>query len=247
MVARRNEKLAKRNPDRIEKQIDDLKAITDGGGNLTKHEEQVLEGLERDLKEVKKARDALGDKAPTFSQSGGPRRDGRGDGAIGKRRRDADNAESTDEDVPEDVKNIPMPRDTPPPIPKEILDEWYAKRRARRRNPNLEPLGEKAGEREEKKPAPAVEVKTVYEAKPVIRDLRKEAASAFVPAVVRMKIDKAKGLTGLVEPEDADRLEEEGYIKPSGGSGQPLHSNVDSSHSVLPRKVAVEEVEDEDG
>ncbi|KAK8099208.1 uncharacterized protein PG998_012449 [Apiospora kogelbergensis] len=241
-TARRNEKLAKRNPERIQKQVDDLKKITASGGKLTKHEESVLESLEADLKAVKKAREALGDKAPTFGRDGPRHGQGR-DGVLGKRRRDAEEASSSDSDVPDDVKSIPMPRDTPPPIPKEMMDQWYAKRRAKRTNPNETPLG---GDKERRAPgqeqtqtqatrAPPVEVKAVYEAKPVIRDLRKEAVSAFMPAAVRMKIDKGKGQGGLLEPEEADRLEAEGYLKSTNPSNNPG-----------PLTATVEDVEDED-
>jgi len=259
LQARRNEKLATRNPDRIQKQIDDLKAIKDGGGKLTSHEEQALEALEKDLKAVKKAREALGDKAPTFSHHHGsrPGHDGPGGGVLGKRRRDNDEASSSDSDIPEDVKKIPMPRDTPPPIPKEVLDEWYAKRRARRAahatNANQEPLGEGKGERDvgqrRSQSAAPVEAKTVYEAKPVIRDLRKEAVSAFVPTVVKMKLDKVKGQGGLMEPEEADRLEKEGYL--AGGIGGPSSSSgmkmdVEGPDAPAPRRVMVEDVDDEE-
>jgi hypothetical protein len=167
----------------------------------------VLDGLEKELRAVKKAREALGDRAPALSKGGwGPRSDG---GVLGKRRRGGEDASSSEEDVDEDVKRIPMPRDTPPPIPKEVLDEWYAKRRARRaaQNPNDTPLGG------EKKTQAPVEAKTVYEAAPVVRDLKKEAVTAFVPTSVRMKMSKGKGEGGLMEPEEADRLEREGYLK----------------------------------
>ncbi|KXX73489.1 Protein saf1 [Madurella mycetomatis] len=221
--ARRNEKLAKRNPDRIQKQIDDLKALKEGGGKLTAHEEQALEALEKDLKAVKKAREALGDSAPKFGH-GPPRQGQRSDGVLGKRRRDAEDTSSSESDVPDDVRNIPMPRDTPPPIPKEILDEWYAKRRAKR-NANQEPVAERRPE-SEKPAAPLVEAKTVYEAKPVVRDLRKEAGR-------------------LLEPEEADQLEKEGYLRTSGTvRSQPEQMQIDSD--VGARKVTVEEVEDED-
>lgn len=145
-----------------------------------------------------------------------------------------------------------MPRDTPPPIPKDVLDEWYAKRRARRAatgNANHEPLGEgKGANREQRRsepPVAPVEVKTVYEAKPVVRDLKKEAVSAFMPATVRMKIEKGKGQGGLLEPEEADQLEKEGYLQPQGissseetKSGQHLDSTS--------RRAMVEDAEDED-
>ncbi|KAI1379129.1 WW domain binding protein 11-domain-containing protein [Hypoxylon crocopeplum] len=236
VAARRNEKLGKRNPERIQKQIEDLKKITSSGGKLTKHEESVLEGLERDLKSVVKAREVLGDRAPSFGRSGGFRDDGQGNsGVLGKRRRGGDDA-SSDSDVPDDVKNIPMPRDTPPPVPKEILDKWYAKRRAAR-NANDTPLGDR--NRQAPPPAP-VESKTVYEAKPVVRDLRKEAVSAFMPTAVRMKMEKSKGQGGLMEPEEADRLEREGYLKSTA-----VRDDKSDPTTAGPQKVSMEEVEED--
>ncbi|KAI1427336.1 WW domain binding protein 11-domain-containing protein [Xylaria sp. FL1777] len=239
-TARRNEKLAKRNPEKLQKQVDDLKQITASGGKLTTHEQSVLDGLERDLKAVLKAREALGDRAPTFGRSG-PRPDGQDGRILGKRRRGFEDASSGDDDVPDDVKSIPMPRDTPPPIPKEVLDKWYAKRRAAR-NANDTPLGDRAGRpshQEEATPAP-IEVKTVYEAKPMVRDLQKEAISAFVPNAVRMKLDKSKGLGSLMDPEEADRLEKEGYLKVAPETHTGAASTARSRH------VTMEEVEDED-
>ncbi|KAF5512160.1 Protein saf1 [Colletotrichum aenigma] len=235
--SQRNEKLARRNPERIQKQIDDLKAITTGGGKLSRHEEQVLDGLEKELRAVKKAREALGDKAPSFSR--GYHRDGDSSGGVlGKRRRNDDELTS-DEDVPDEVKRIPMPRDTPPPIPKEVLDKWYAKRRARRQAEQAERNeNEKSDEKEKKTPTPAPEAKTVYEAKPMVRNLQKEAVAAFVPTAVRMKLDKGKGQGGLMEPEEADRLEREGYLKTDTATEETEPSG--------PRKVMMEEVDDDD-
>ncbi|KAH0438937.1 WW domain binding protein 11 [Colletotrichum camelliae] len=232
--SQRNEKLARRNPERIQKQIDDLKAITTGGGKLSRHEEQVLDGLEKELRAVKKAREALGDKAPSFGR--GYHRDGDSSGGVlGKRRRNDDELTS-DEDVPDEVKRIPMPRDTPPPIPKEVLDKWYAKRRARRQAEQAERNeNEKSEEKEKKTSTPAPEPKTVYEAKPMVRNLQKEAVAAFVPTAVRMKLDKGKGQGGLMEPEEADRLEREGYLK-----------TATATEETGPRKVMMEEVEDDD-
>ncbi|KAK2738727.1 ww domain binding protein 11 [Colletotrichum kahawae] len=232
--SQRNEKLARRNPERIQKQINDLKAITTGGGKLSRHEEQVLDGLEKELRAVKKAREALGDKAPSFGR--GYNRDGDSSGGVlGKRRRNDDELTS-DEDVPDEVKRIPMPRDTPPPIPKEVLDKWYAKRRARRQAEQAERNeNEKSEEKEKKTSTPAPEPKTVYEAKPMVRNLQKEAVAAFVPTAVRMKLDKGKGQGGLMEPEEADRLEREGYLK-----------TAIATEETGPRKVMMEEVEDDD-
>jgi hypothetical protein len=190
---------------------------------------------------------------------------------LGKRRRDGESSES-DSDVPEDVKSIPMPRDTPPPIPKDVLDKWYAARRERMglnnnsrgagsqgTSANRMPLGENARDfgggnaTSEEKPAERrvpVESKTVYEAKPILRDLRKEAV-AFVPAAVRVKMEKGKGIGGLVEPEEADKLEREGYMGTArlgeeGESGH-LEGNDDYSRAETSRAAFMEEVEDEDG
>lgn len=219
---------------------------------------------------MKKARETLGDAAPRFSS--GHRGDGegrggfggRGGGVLGKRRRDE--GESSEEDVPEDVKSIPMPRDTPPPIPKEILDKWYQRRRERMghtnngsgggrgTNANNTPLGDNArvpgGEWTNTVNKPVAEAKTVYEAKPIVRDLRKEAVS-FVPAAVRAKLDKSKGVGGLVEPEEADRLEKAGYMKVRSLSERSGSADIEgketSSVQASSRAVMMEEVEDEDG
>jgi hypothetical protein len=265
LQARRNEKLAQRNPNRLKEQIATLKAIVESGGKLTQLEEQSLESLERDLKAIEKARKALGDKAPTFNNRGG------GDGKVlGKRRREEDEVESDDSDVPEDVRRIPMPRDTPPPIPKPILDEWWAKRRAKRSKEqeqsgrgrgegggngggggaNAMPLGRDrgiGGGREETSTTPTptpttvAEPKVVYEAKPIVRDLRKEAVSAFVPTAVRMKMQKTQGVGGLMEPDEADRLEREGYLKTA--SGVP---DAAAAGDAQRRTVTMEEVDDDE-
>lgn len=255
--ARRNEKLSKRNPERIQQQIDELKALKESGGRFTNVEAQSLEALEKDLKAVKKARETLGDQAPSFSR-GGPRQ---GDsGVLGKRRRDADDASSSDSDVPDEVRRIPMPRDTPPPIPKEILDEWWAKRRARRNaagnnsnkgtNANQEPLGEGRGHGTREQAPVVAEARTVYEAKPMVRNLQKEAVAAFIPAVVRTKIEKSTGKGGLLEPEEMDQLEKEGYVHgatataPKGTSDE--RGGTERDQEIGPRAVTMEEVEDQD-
>ncbi|KAJ3477785.1 hypothetical protein NLG97_g8743 [Lecanicillium saksenae] len=242
---RRNERLAKKNPDQLQKQIDDLKKITEGGGKLSRHEEQVLEGLEKEIKSVKKAREALGDKAPTFGRGWTRDVDGKRGGVLGKRRRGSHGASSSDEDVPDDVKIIPMPRDTPPPIPKEILDAWYAKRRAQRSAEQAARSGggaDKADAKgDERKQKPVVESRTVYEAAPVTRNLQKEAVAAFVPSAVRSKLTKGSGQGGLMEPEEADALEKQGYLATSLKQHQSQTEDEPAS-----RKVTVEDVEDED-
>jgi hypothetical protein len=220
-----------------------LKAIVSGGCKLSRHEEQLLEGLEKEVKVIRKARETLGDTAPSFNRGGG-RRDG--DSAVlGKRRRNSATS-STDEDVPEEVRKIPMPRDTPPPIPKEVMDQWYARRRARR-NPNADAMRDdlaqkaQAARTETPRTEAPVEVQTVYEAKPVMRDLRQEAVSAFVPAAVQRKLIKGRGQGGLMEPEEADRLEKEGYLKSTAGGAEPA-----GSVQQKPLTATVEDVEDED-
>lgn len=214
-----------------------MKAIESGGGSLTNHEKKVLEGLEKEIRAVRKARESFGNTTSAKYDTGSRKdRDNRNhldkeggiSSSLGKRRRKDDVESSEDSDVPEDVKRIPMPRDTPPPIPKEELDKWYQKRRERmdpgykpkKTNANLTPLGnsdrriaasEEKSSEESLETKPTVVAQTVYEAKPVIRDLRKEAVK-FVPTAVRAKLDKSKGVGSLVEPEEADKLENEGYI-----------------------------------
>lgn len=156
-----------------------------------------------------------------------------------------------------------MPRDTPPPFPKEALDKWYQARRDRwardhpeqaaaggGTNANSTPLANNersAGFRDRRHDSqtensgsrpPQAEAKTVYESAPIVRDLRKEAV-AFVPSVVRKKLDKGKGSGGLLEPEEADKLEREGYL---GSSGTTKESRTNTT-----KNVELEEVEDEDG
>lgn len=206
LQARRNEKLARRNPERIQKQIDDLKAIEESGQPLRPREKQVLEELERDLRAVKKAREALGDKAPQFG-SGPSRRPPQNDressasAVLGKRRRDGLSPwhDSDSSDTDESVRRIPMPKDTPPPIPRS--SQPRRNRHEGERQPHSLP----------QRPDVA-EVKTVYESAPVIRDLRQEAVSKFIPAVVQRQKEAIKGQGKLVEPEEMDRLEKAGYV-----------------------------------
>ena len=228
---------------------------------LSARDKKQLEELERDVKAVLKARETLGDKAPTFGgRQHGERRDERradghdrvrgaddddedggresqglnGNSTLGKRRRDErfENqraaAGDSDDSTPESVKNIPMPRDTPPPILAEFLPprnhHQQPGRSQDRGNPNLEPLGEHPTSRQHHHPLPPkpqppssppppppIQIQTVYEAKPIIRDLRKEATRSFVPNVVRQKIEAAKGQGKLLEPDEMERLEQGGY------------------------------------
>ena len=202
--AQRNEKLARRNPARIQRDIDTLKEL-EQSGSLRPHERQRLSELEKDLAAVNKARTALGDKAPQFkperrddaAERGGRDREshrdrdsrgGRG-GVLGKRGRDGQRKDDDSSDTDADVGSIPMPRDIPPPIP----------RRHGRHGPTDDALAE---------PKKAT---IVYEAAPQVRDLRKEATK-FMPAAVAQKMKLAKGEGRLLEPEEFDKLREEGYM-----------------------------------
>lgn len=188
---------------------------------------------------MKKARETLGDKAPTFGRGWNRDRDS-GPGVLGKRRRGSNDATTSDEDVPDDIKRIPMPRDTPPPIPKDVMDKWYAERRAKRAAENAARQDDEDKQQKKDTPPP-VEAKTVYEAKPVVRDLRKEAVSAFVPTAVKMKMNKGQGQGGLIEPEEADRLEQEGYLKTTDRDTEAQPGRDPPS-----RHVTMEDVEDEE-
>lgn len=258
-LARRNEKLARRNPDRIQRQINDLKSMEESGQQLRPRDKELLEALERDLRAVLKAREALGDMAPKFGHGGrdgphGLRREG-GDHVLGKRRRDNafgrhDDANEESE-TDEDVRRIPMPRDTPPPIPRE--------HHRKRGMPHTEESEHRGAQVLRSKPL-GVEAKTVYEAKPEIRDLRKEAVSKFVPAAVRMKQDAIKGTGKLLEPEEMDKLEKAGYTagpagpKPSSKTGPESTAEEQLSleeeerrfNQEIKRHMHMEEVEDED-
>lgn len=269
--ARCNEKLARRNPDRIQRQINDIKAAEESGQKLRPRDQQLLEALQRDLRAVQKARDALGDQAPKFDtarRSGDSSRGGRGrgGGVLGKRRRDEhgqffnDDGDSSSTD--EEVRRIPMPRDTPPPIPKE-----YQRRHGQggaggggAQGPHALPS----------KPPTAAPSKTVYEAKPEIRDLRQEAINKFIPAAVRTKQDSIRGQGKLLEPEEMDRLERAGYqagpaSKPAaasaaGGGDKGEAKDIDEDDDDIQRRlqeeerrfnqelksVQIEEVEDEE-
>jgi hypothetical protein len=61
----------------------------------------------------------------------------------------------------------------------------------------------------------------------VIRDLRQEAVSKFVPAAVRMQQDAIKGRGKLVEPEEMDRLEKAGYVQASSAGKKPQQTEED--------------------
>ena len=256
-LVRRNEKLARRNPERIQRQINDLKQLEESGQKLRPREQQILEALGRDLRAVQKAREALGDKAPQFRNDyqsenrpgGGGGGRGRGDGVLGKRRRDGHGGsfgqDSDSSETDEEVRGIPMPRYTPPPVPRRH-QKRDAGAHTETRGPHSLP----------NRPS-AVESKTVYEAQPEIKDLRREAINKFVPAAVRVKQDAIKGQGKLLEPEEMDKLEKAGYqAGPAETEGPVDDNNEERKRRQLEeeerrfnqelRSVQIEEVEDEE-
>ena len=206
LQTRRNEKLARRNPERMQREIDDLKAL-EAKGDLKSREKTMLEELEKDLRAVRKARDSLGDRAPQYAGRQPLRREGPKNGTVlGKRRHDGERRpfphgrQSSGSDTDDSTKRIPMPEDTPPPIPRE--HRRYFKHQ-----------GQNQPDRQQQQ-QPVAEVKATYSAAPQVRDLKKEAIKKFVPDVVRRKQQAAGGTAGrLMEPEEMDRLEAEGYVK----------------------------------
>ena len=212
LQSQRNEKLARRNPERLQRQVDELKELEQRGA-LRPKDTETLQQLERDLKGIRRAREALGDAAPKFpSRDRGDehKRDARQDQAqrrhqhqhqhLGKRRRDEEDAQSSDTDP--EVRTIPMPRDTPSPIPRQ--------RRERMLDPQIGPDGQRVPHALPSKPMAAKESKTVYSAAPQLRDLKKEAVK-FMPSTVAAQKKRVKGEGRLLEPEEIDRLEKAGY------------------------------------
>ncbi|KAK3671528.1 hypothetical protein LTR78_008628 [Recurvomyces mirabilis] len=205
--SQKNEKLAKRNPDRSQRQVDELKEL-EAAGTLRPKDKENLAQLERDLKGVKRAREALGvkDDSKRFSERKDVRQEqrerrqqqqpSRQPQHLGKRRRDDENDNGSDTDP--EVRSIPMPRDTPPPIPRQSNRDLQIGVDGQRRphalpsKPNIPPP------------------QLTYGAAPQIRDLKKEAVK-FTPSVVSQQKNRIKGQGRLLEPEEADRLEKSGY------------------------------------
>jgi hypothetical protein len=192
--SQRNEKLAKRNPERLQRQIDELKELEQRGA-LRPKDKETLTQLEKDVRGVRRAREALGDAAPKFAErrdhGGGDVRQEQRDRrqGLGKRRRGEEEAHDSGSETDPEVRSIPMPRDTPPPIPGQP------------RKAHALPA----------KPVPAAPAQTVYSSAPQLRDLKKEA-TRFMPSAVAAQKARTKGQGRLLEPEEADRLENAGYM-----------------------------------
>ncbi|KAK6497275.1 hypothetical protein TWF506_004748 [Arthrobotrys conoides] len=191
----RQEKLARRNPDRLQRQIDELRDKETKGLALSTHEKKTLEELEKDVKAVKKARDALGvPQEQERGQRGDRGRGERGTGSFrsrgggrggfdGKRRpegRANGDGEDSDSSTASSVADIPLPTGPPP------LKQLQIGRK------DIEPLPAHLAGLPSKPSAPgetgapkvAQPVVTTYSSAPVMRDLRKEAM-VFMPAAVQ--------------------------------------------------------------
>ncbi|CAN9388781.1 unnamed protein product [Alternaria alternata] len=239
LQTQRNEKLARRNPHRIQRDIDNLKEL-DQSGAIRPHERQRLQELEKDLTAVNKARAALGDKAPVFKperqynnnddnrERGAEQRDRRA-GVLGKRSRDGQRKDTDSSDTDDDVKRIPMPRDTPPPIPKRFLQPEQDDASAATTAAAAEP----------KKPT------IVYEAAPQVRDLRKEATK-FMPASVAQKIKLAKGEGRLLEPEEFDKLRDEGYMNEKKKEEEEENKSTAAGKEQAEKKTAAQTADEEE-
>lgn len=249
--AQRTTRLATRNPLRLEQTIASLKSRQDSqGGKLGPQEKKALEDAERDLVRVRKAREIVGVKDGLPRGIEGGEGGGRGRGSGGqvsgvkrlrkemegknKGERESEEEEEEDEETDEDVRRIPMPRDTPPPIPRRShLHPASISASASASNANLEPLGparlppssHTPGDTTTITPtttsqSPAPAIIKVYESAPQVRDLRREAVATFVPEVVRRKLDAVRGKGKLLEEEELRELEKGGYTNVVGSGGR---------------------------
>ncbi|KAL7272342.1 hypothetical protein RUND412_004851 [Rhizina undulata] len=231
----RTEKLARRNPDRIQKQISELKAL-ESSGQLSGHDRKTLGELEKELAAVKKAREAVGAPVSGFS---GPRGDGgarrpRGRGQ-GQGQSDENPDDSDTNSTSSSVADIPLPPGTPPPLIHKF------------------PRGPRQPHALPPKPVVAP-VQTTYEAAPIVRDLRKEAA-AFVPAVVKRKLEAEKatkqGEQAIKEEEAAGAEDEEGEGVGVAGAlatgRMVVNAAPDVDEEMTRFQVEMEDAEDEEG
>ncbi|KAK6360998.1 hypothetical protein TWF730_007113 [Orbilia blumenaviensis] len=213
----RQEKLSRRNPDRLQRQIDELKDKETKGLALSAHERKTLDELERDVKAVRKARDALGvpqeqERGQRGDRGGGDRGRGgfRGRGGRGGRggfdgrqrygRRAGDDGEDSDSSTASSVAEIPLPTGPPPlkqfQIGRKDVEPLPAHLTGLPSKPGAAGTGVGA-------PKPSQPVVTTYSSAPVMRDLRKEAV-VFMPAAVQ----RQKKVTDAIEKikKDAEDL-----------------------------------------
>ncbi len=154
-------------------------------------------------------------KRTTREWDGADSRKGIGRAGAGAGQDEADAGSTSGEETDASVRAIPMPRDTPPPIPHPSRNRnrphphpHHAPNvqnatTSNLTNANLEPVssargldtqplsqpgpGSSAASATAAAASPPPPPKTVYEAKPIVRDLRKEAVNKFVPEAVRRR------------------------------------------------------------
>ncbi|RVD89013.1 uncharacterized protein DFL_000037 [Arthrobotrys flagrans] len=216
----RQEKLARRNPDRLQRQIDELRDKETKGLALSAHERKTLEELERDVKAVKKAREALGvpqeqergqrgDRGSGDRGRGGFRGRGGGRGGFdGRQRREGrvgDDGEDSDSSTASSVADIPLPTGPPP------LKQLQIGRKDVEPLPaHLTGLPSKPGTAGTETGAPKVTqpVVTTYSSAPVMRDLRKEA-TVFMPAAVQRQKKVADAIEKIKKDAEDLNIEDE--------------------------------------
>ena len=256
LAAQRAEKLARRNPNRLERQIEALVEEEGKSGSLRPKDKQTLDTLRKDVAAIKRAREKLGVRGDDRGFGGGDgggggtagrkrkwdgdgdgngdRRDGRdgrgreqGCGREGferrRNRQDFDEGGGSDDgfSTDESVRRIPMPRDTPPPIP--AARRWQrhdhngrdraADNEARRESDEGHLARNTKGMTMDEDKASTTQAKTVYEAAPAVRDLRKEATAKFIPSAVKGKLDLVQGKGRLLEEDEVVSLSKSGYVK----------------------------------
>lgn len=264
VLAQRTTRLAQRNPARLERQITELRALeAERGGSLGAREKKALEDAERDLARVNKARESVGVVGGAArggkagggggeGMDGGGRRDGgRGNRSANpgqkrsweSRKTEAPNDEDTSDDTDSSVRQIPMPADTPPPIPSSARPRHHPRpfshppapssSSSAARNANLEPLGPTTriiqssstdnDNDKDNESASATHTHTqpqaqkIYESKPVVRDLRQEAVGKFIPVAVRRRLEACGGSGGGGGGGEAKGIRVEGGVtRPEG-------------------------------
>jgi hypothetical protein len=195
------------------------------------------------------------------------------DGGMGRGAEGEGEGEGESSETDASVRRIPMPRDTPPPVPRPRPHHQHPHPHSRSStNANTTPLGpgreglqergegtslqEGAGKPDLSLPAKPVEGgrvggvesgrrggRVVYEAKPQVRDLRKEAIR-FLPGVVRGKIERGRGVGRLIGEEEVEGLERGGYAVGGVVSGGGLGGGVGGGQGAM-RVDAAPEVRDE--
>lgn len=205
-AASRNEKLARRNPERLQRQADNLVAQREAqGGTLKPRDAQTLERLEKGVAAITKARNRTG--YVHEQKQGQPRenKDRTSGDYDGQRKRRRLSRSSSSEPIEDAVKSIPMPEDTPPPIPAPK----YAKVDHRNARNVKEGRSDKAGGIHKSTDSSSQPVsKAVYESAPQMRDFTKEAVK-FIPSSLnqRPRDDQDSHKERLLEPEEMDDLE----------------------------------------